>query len=305
MAACRQVLQGQAGGAGAVRRNAESRQDSGKNVYQGSRRRNRLPFGHTRSREDQGNARRLVVQGHFRPQAAVSVVVAVVAGIDHQRIVRLSALLQCRQHLPDLVVQETAEPVVGCPGHLPGLIGEPSVVVEIARERPGHGMPASFMLSGKAGMIHPFQGVEAVEGFRTAQGIVRPQPGNEQGPRPVRAGCGRVAEPLACRPGDPGVVVGITARPWPDVAGVAGAVQHCLVIPEQALDPAHAVTNVEREDLAIESVVRIRPPVVQLADGFHPEAMVLQHMPPSPGFAVVGLGVVPAAGCVHIPARCQ
>ena len=60
------------------------------------------------SPEQQRNAGGILVHVALTPDAVIADHVAVVAGVDHLRVSRLAARVECREHPADIVVEETA-----------------------------------------------------------------------------------------------------------------------------------------------------------------------------------------------------
>ena len=81
-----------------------------------------------RAGRDHRHHHRFLVERGLAPDTAGTQVVAVVGGVDHQRVVHEAVRLQCRHQPADVVVLETAEAVVGDEGRT-ALLRTPEVLL--------------------------------------------------------------------------------------------------------------------------------------------------------------------------------
>ena len=99
--------------------------------------------------------------------------IAVIAGVDDQRVVGLSCLVESIHHRAHLRIQKTTEAIVRGSCDLARLIIKALVVVKRSADSLGDGMLWQRLLGPEAGLVHLFKRIEVIERLGADQRIVR------------------------------------------------------------------------------------------------------------------------------------
>ena len=265
-----------------------------------------LTGGHTRPDQNHRHPGRLFIHRGLAPQATRAQVVAVVTGVDHQRVTGHAGLIERGQHLAHLLVHERDQAAVT--GDRPPDILR-TVKVRVVVHHPGvfvcEGMVRSNGLVVELGHGQVHGSVILIPARRCGQREMRCHHGHKQDPGLVSSLLTPGLEPVAGCLADIAVIGGVSGFARAGQLGhLVAALAHRNVVAHQALDIAQAVNHMHGQNLFGPAVVvTCTAPEMQLADRHRVMAGLPQHMVPTGNAAVVGVSVVPETDLVNITPR--
>ena len=273
-------------------------------VHVADRRLHGLAHGNGIARHDQGHAGGFLEHGRLAPQATCAKVVAVVGGVEHPRVVGKARILERAQDLPDVLVQEGAQPVIAGHSPLHGVLVEVVVIVEAASIVDEVGVRGPFPLVVQLGHRQVLVEIPVVMLGRRGERKVRSDERHEQHPRLVVITNGRLPQP-DLRPGrDLSVIEGVLALARPRVMRhLVRTLTHRQLAAYQPHQVALALDDVHRDDFLAEAVVFVGLVEMQFADGDDLVIEVPQPVVPARHPPVVRVGVVPVAYFMDVPAH--
>lgn len=289
-------------GKAAARVQSDRLRERGIDVDQAHRRVGRIRLRDAGTGEDHRHAGRFLVHRRLAPQPARAEVVAVVGRIEDAGVGFQSRGRYRAQDLADVVVEKGHQAEVGCERALQHRFVESFVVAQAAAHRIDERVNGALVARIHRRPRQRPARVEIVELRRCDQREVRRHEPHVQHPGLVAVARRLALEPAARGRGDVAVVAGVLGFARPGLGPeLARAGTHRKLVAYEPQQVAHAVDDMQRQDLLVEAVApRLGGLIVKLADRNAAVARRHQALTPARRIATIGDGVVPATGPVHV-----